>query len=65
MNKMKELRENQNISVLELSRMTGVSERYLRFIECGAKMPSIKTAYIIAQSLNCSIDELFFTKEMN
>lgn len=65
MNRMKEIRERQNVSVLELSRKTGISERYLRFIENGSKTPSMKTAYIIAQSLNSSIDAVFFSTKMN
>lgn len=33
MNKMNEYRQNKNMSFLDLSLKTGISERYLRFIE--------------------------------
>lgn len=58
MRKLKEVREKQSISVLELSRKSGVSERYLRFIESGEKTPSLKTAQRIAEALNVTIDEI-------
>lgn len=62
MNKIKKAREEKNISVLELSRATGISERYLRFIEAGEKVPSLKTACTIADVLDMSLDELFWDK---
>ena len=60
MNRLKFLREKRNLSILELSRKTGVSERYLRFIERGEKIPSLKTAAIIAKTLETSVDDIFF-----
>lgn len=58
-NNMAEIRKSKNLSFLDLSRKTGISERYLRFIEKGEKTPSIKTAFIIAQALETSVDDLF------
>lgn len=58
-NNMERLRKSKNLSFLELSRKTGISERYLRFIEKGEKTPSIKTAFAIAQALGTSVDNLF------
>lgn len=58
-NNMAEIRTAKNLSFLELSRKTGISERYLRFIEKGEKTPSIKTAFVIAQALDTSVDDLF------
>lgn len=58
-NNMELLRKSKKLSFLELSRKTGVSERYLRFIEKGEKTPSIKTAFAIAQALGTSVDNLF------
>lgn len=59
MNNMKKIREEKNLSMLDLSRKTGISERYLRFIEKGQRNPSIKTASIIASILNATVDEIF------
>lgn len=63
MNRLKFLREKRNLSILELSRKTGVSERYLRFIERGEKIPSLKTAAIIAKTLETSVDDIFLTRK--
>lgn len=59
MNKMKEYRQNKNMSFLDLSLKTGISERYLRFIEKGDRTPSLKTANIIASVLNATVDKIF------
>lgn len=59
MNKMKEYRQNKNMSFLDLSLKTGISERYLRFIEKGDRAPSLKTANIIASALNATVDKIF------
>ena len=58
MEKLKNIRIQKGISILELSRKSGVSERYLRFIENGEKTPSLKTAQAIATSLEVKIDEI-------
>ncbi len=63
MNRLKFLREKRNLSILELSRKTGVSERYLRFIERGEKIPSLKTAAIIAKTLETSVDDIFLIQK--
>lgn len=59
MNKMKEYRQNKNMSFLDLSLKTGISERYLRFIEKGDRTPSLKTANTIASALNATVDKIF------
>lgn len=61
MNKLKCLREKRDLTVLQLSRKTGVSERYLRFIESGKKIPSLRTASIIAKALEMSVDDIFLS----
>ena len=63
MNRLKFLREKRNLSILELSRKTGVSERYLRFIERGEKIPSLKTAAIIAKTFETSVDDIFLIQK--
>lgn len=64
MNILKNIREEKNISILELSRNTGISERYLRFIESGERTPSIKTAGVIASALDSSVDRIFLSNEV-
>lgn len=60
MNALREYRMKKNFSICDLSKDTGISERYLRFIETGEKTPSLMTAKRIADSLNSTIDEIFF-----
>ncbi|MCI8889249.1 MAG: helix-turn-helix transcriptional regulator [Hungatella sp.] len=61
MNNLKQIREDKKMSVLELSRKTGISERYLRFIEKGERNPSIKTAALIATTLQSTVDKIFLS----
>lgn len=58
MEKLKDIRIRKGISILELSRCSGVSERYIRFIENGQKTPSLKTARAIAKALKVTLDEI-------
>lgn len=64
MNNLKEIRSNKNISVSELAKKTGISERYLRFIENGERNPSIKTALTICAVINEPVEKIF-TNKMN
>ena len=59
-NKMKEYRTNKGLSMKDLSMSSGISERYLYFIENGDRMPSIKTAKKIADALHGNIEQIFF-----
>ncbi len=61
MNNMEKIRESRNLSVLDLSRKTGISERYLRFIEKGERTPSMKTAALIAIALQSTVDKIFLS----
>lgn len=62
-NKMKSLRKKKQISMKNLSLTTGISERYLYFIENGEKNPSLKTAQKISLALNESVENIFFTSK--
>lgn len=59
-NNMKKYRTELELSMKELSLSTGISERYLYFIENGEKNPSINTAKKISHALSKSIEEIFF-----
>lgn len=58
-NNMGKLRSERNMDFKELSFKSGISERYLRFIEKSEKTPSLETASRIAKALNTSVDDLF------
>lgn len=58
MKKLKEVRIKKGITISELSEKSGVSERYLRFIEKGERNPSLKTANAIANALGVLLDTL-------
>lgn len=64
-NNMRSKRIEQGLSMKDLSFKTQISERYLYFIENGQKMPSLKTARIISDSLGTSIEDIFFTPIKN
>lgn len=63
MNSMREHRTKRDLSMGEMSKITGLSERYLRFIEMGEKTPSLKTAKKIADTLDSTVDEIFLSKK--
>ena len=51
------------MGISDLSRRSGVSERYLRFIEAGEKNPSLETAQKIALALKVTTDEIFLPQK--
>lgn len=58
-NNLKRIRMDKKISVSDLSKISGISERYLRFIESGEKNPSLQTAQKIALALETTTDDIF------
>lgn len=64
-NNMKVRRIEMGLSMKELSFKTQISERYLYFIENGQKTPSLRTARVISNSLETSIEDIFFTLNKN
>ena len=63
MNSMRKHRTQKNISISEISKCTGLTERYIRFIEAGEKTPSLATAKKIADALDGTVDEIFLSKK--
>ena len=57
--KLKELRKQKNITLSELSKLTGISKSHLNYIENGVKEPTISVLVLIAKALNVKIDELY------
>lgn len=60
-NKLKEYREKKQLSQTELAYKTGVSQRYIAFIEAGQRTPSLKLANKIASVLNSKVDRIFLS----
>lgn len=57
--KIKELRENFNISQEELSVELGITQRQVSMIERGLSFPQLKTLNKISNVFNCSLSDLF------
>jgi len=57
--KIKEIRENKNMTLLELSEKTGVSKSHLNYIERGIKEPTLTMLIKIALALEVDEKELY------
>ncbi len=58
-NKIKEYRQKKGITQTALAYMTGVSQRYIAFIESDKRTPSLKLTMKIARALEEDIDTIF------
>lgn len=65
MNQMKILRDRENMTGTKLARRVGVTPSMIYMVENGQKNPSIMLAYRIAQALNASIEDVFFSSRCN
>lgn len=61
--KLREVREQYNISLRELAKLTGVSKSHLNYIERGEREPSLSTIIRIAVALNIDEKELYEVKK--
>lgn len=52
-------RNNKNITLVKLSRLTGISKSTLNNIENGKVSPTIKQLEVIAKALGCGINDLY------
>ena len=57
--KLKQLREKNGISKMELSRELGISDVMLYYIESGLRDPTTKVLYRAAKYFEVPIDSLF------
>lgn len=57
--KIKEIRENKNMTLLELSKKTGISKSHLNYIERGIKEPTLSVLVKIAIALEVNESELY------
>lgn len=58
-NKIKELREKQSLSQIDLGKIVGVSRQAIIAVEKGKSDPSIWLAYNLARHFGLTIEELF------
>lgn len=58
--RIKELREESNISQQELAELVGVSRQTIYYMEKGSYNPSLTLSFKIAEIFNRSIEDIFF-----
>ena len=61
---LKQLREQKNMSVYRLSKLTDISENHIHNIEIGASQPSVATLERILTALGSNLAE-FFNQDPN
>lgn len=58
-NKLAVLRENQGLSQEQLAWKSGVSRHAISEVELGKRIPTLKTALLLARTLKCTVDDIF------
>ena len=53
----------RKISQEQLSRKSGVSRHAISEIELHKRVPSLKTALLLANALKCPVEDIFFLKK--
>ena len=61
--KIRELREAEQLTVTELAREVGCSQAQLTYIEQGYKQPGVALLKRIADKFGCTMDELVQTRD--
>lgn len=56
--RLKELREEQGLSQVQLAKATGISRTALSYYEAGLRVPSIDAAAVLADFFKVSVDYL-------
>ena len=59
LNNLEELRKQAGLTQQELSEMAGVSRKSINAIENGVYVPSTVLALKIAETIGCSVEDLF------
>jgi putative transcriptional regulator len=59
LNNLEQLRKSADLTQQQLSDSAGVSRKSINAIENGIYVPSTVLALKIAQTLNCTVDDLF------
>lgn len=63
-NTINALRKERGISQTKLALKIGISRQYLLEIEKGNSAPTINVAKKVSNYFNCSIDDVFFNKNV-
>ncbi|MBQ9080343.1 MAG: helix-turn-helix transcriptional regulator [Clostridia bacterium] len=58
--KMRQARQNKNLSQTELAKMIGVSRQTINMIENGDYNPTIALCLKICRTLECTLNDLFW-----
>ncbi len=61
--RMKELRNELNLTQEDLAKQVGVRRETIIFLEKGKYNPSLKLAYKVARALNSKIEDIFIFEE--
>jgi len=61
--RMKELRNEQNLTQEELAKQVGVRRETIIFLEKGKYNPSLRLAYRVARALRSRIEDVFIFEE--
>jgi transcriptional regulator with XRE-family HTH domain len=56
--RLREMRQQRNITQETLSRTAGLTEGYISSMERGLKIPSLTTILRLAEALKCSVTDL-------
>lgn len=64
-NKLKSLRQENNLSQKDVAIATGITTSYYGMIEVGARKPSLLVAKKLASVFNVTIDDIFFAYQNN
>lgn len=64
-NKVREIREDRDISQQKLAKLVGISRQSLYSIEQGKSIPGIDIVLKLAHVLNVKVERLFVLKDFN
>lgn len=62
-NRIRSIRVSKGISQKQLANSIGITRQYLSEVENSKKLPSIKLAYLIANYLEESVENIFYLCE--
>ena len=60
LNRLKEIRNEKNLSQAQLAELVGVSRNTISSIETGQYQPTAKLAYILAIALDKKFEDIFY-----
>ena len=64
-NRIKEFREKKELSITDLSKITGIRYSTLRNVEVNGSFPNPKNREKIMSAMNCRFEEIFYEEKNN